>query len=82
MCFFVQKAQSVYLFDLCVKKRGGRNKLNTWWWNREVSAVISGKKAHVAMYRNSTGENSDGYNGMMNKARKVVSKSIRKKAVS
>ena len=44
--------------EVCGKKRGRRNKGDTWWWNDEVKeTVLRKKEAHRAMCQNRTGEN-------------------------
>ena len=30
--------------EVCVKRRGGRSKGDTWWWNEEVREAVSRKK--------------------------------------
>ena len=44
--------------EVCGKKRGSRNKGDTWWWNEGVKEAVSRKKeAHKAICQNSTEEN-------------------------
>ena len=63
--------------EVCGKKRGKRNKGDTWWWNKEVKEAVSRKKeAHKSKCQNST-ENNSRYKSMKNKANKAVSKAMR-----
>ena len=63
------------------KKRVRRSKEETWWWNEEVNEAVSkNKDAHMVMCWNSTEENNRRYKSMKNKAKKAVSKAMRRKA--
>ena len=66
--------------EVCWKKRGRRNKGDTWWWNEEVKEAVSKKKdTHKAICQNRTGENKWRNKSMKNKANKAVSKAMREK---
>ena len=54
--------------EACGKKRGRRNKGDTWWCNEEMKG---------AMCRDSIEENMSRYKSMMNETKTVVLKAMR-----
>jgi hypothetical protein len=67
--------------EVCGKKKGRRDRGDTWWWNPEVKEAIARKKvAFKEMCKNGTDENKALYKNMRNRAKKVVAKAMRKEA--
>ena len=55
--------------DMCERKRGWRNKGDTWWWNEEL--MLRTKAVCKTICRNSTEYNKNWYDNTNNKSRKV-----------
>ena len=66
----------------CVeRRRGGGSKGDIWWWNEEVKEAVSRKEdAHKVVCWDHFEENKRRYEIMKNRAKKAVSKAMRKKA--
>ena len=60
---------------MCRKKRG-RSKGDTWWWNEEVKEEVS----RSMMCQNSTEENKRRCKSKKYKAKKTLSKTMQEKA--
>ena len=58
----------------------GRSKGDTWWWNEEANEAVSRKiDAHRAICLDNAEWNKRRYEGMKNKALKIISKVMREK---
>ena len=67
--------------EVCGKKKGRRDLGDTWWWNEDVKEAIARKKdAHMEMCKSETEANKARYKNMKNRAKKVVSKVMKKAA--
>ena len=54
---------------------------NTWWWNDEVKKVVRDKKvAFKEFCRNRSVDNKDRYTNTKNRAKKVISKAMKREA--
>lgn len=68
--------------EVCGKRKGRRDKGNTWWWNEEVKEAIANKKdAHKEMRKNRTEENKARYVRMRNRAKRAVVKAMKEETV-
>ena len=67
--------------EVCGKKKGRRDRGDTWWWNEEVKEVIGKKKEAYKIWCKDRSEgNKARYKSMKNRAKKVVAKAMRKEA--
>ena len=68
--------------EVCGKKKGRRDRGDTWWWNEEVKEAIADKKvAFKELCKNRTEENKVRYVRMRNRAKRVVAKAMKEEAV-
>ena len=67
--------------EVCGKKKGRRDQVDTWWWNEDVKEAIARKKdAHKEMRKSGTEANEARYQNMTNRAKKVVAKAMKEVA--
>ena len=67
--------------EVCGKKKGRRDRGDTWWWNEEVKEAIARKKeVYKELCKDRTEENKARYKTMKNRAKKAVAKAMRKEA--
>ena len=64
--------------EVCGKKKGRRDRGDTWWWNEDVKEAIARKKeASKEMCKCETETNKARSKNMKNRAKKVVSKAMK-----
>ena len=67
--------------EVCGKKKGKRDQGDTWLWNEDVKEAIARKKdAHKEMCKSGTEVNKARYKNMKNRAKKVVTKTMKEEA--
>ena len=65
----------------CGKKKGRRDREDTWWWNKDVKEAIARKEdTHKEMCKSETEANMARYKNIKNRGKKVVLKAMKEAA--
>ena len=63
------------------RKKGRKDRGDTWWWNKDVQEIIAKKKkAYKEWCKNKSEENKITYRQVKNRTKRVISRAMKEEA--